>query len=60
MPAIARQLTAFLPADYPLREEESERPNTPSKRQGKTRMLLLENINLDAAEFLKKSGYEVS
>ncbi|KAI9633585.1 uncharacterized protein MKK02DRAFT_38243 [Dioszegia hungarica] len=59
MPAIARQLTAFLPADYPLREEESERPNTPSKRQGKTRMLLLENINLDAAEFLKKSGYEV-
>lgn len=56
---IARQLTAFLPPDYPIREE-NEGSQTPSHRQGKVRLLLVENINLDAAEFLKKAGYEVS
>jgi hypothetical protein len=58
---IARQLTAFLPADYPLDEEpEHEGPNGGSaKKQGKVKVLLLENINLDAANFLKNAGYEV-
>ncbi|WVF67993.1 phosphoglycerate dehydrogenase [Kwoniella sp. CBS 6097] len=49
---MARQLTAFLPPTYPLEEE-------PEKRQGKTKVLLLENINLDAAQFLKNQGFEV-
>ncbi|WVW80936.1 phosphoglycerate dehydrogenase [Kwoniella bestiolae CBS 10118] len=49
---MARQLTAFLPVTYPLEEE-------PEKRQGKTKVLLLENINLDAAQFLKDQGFEV-
>ncbi|KAK8850440.1 phosphoglycerate dehydrogenase [Kwoniella newhampshirensis] len=52
---IARQLTAFLPPNYTLSEE----PEDQEKRQGTTKILLLENINLDAAEFLKKQGYEV-
>jgi D-3-phosphoglycerate dehydrogenase len=56
---IARQLTAFLPPDYPI-NEENERSESPSRRQGKVRLLLVENINLDAADFLKKAGYEVS
>ncbi|ORX41068.1 hypothetical protein BD324DRAFT_586233 [Kockovaella imperatae] len=55
-PGVARQLTAFLPADYPLAEEED---GPGDKRQGKQRILLLENINLDAAEYLKKAGFEV-
>lgn len=50
---IARQLTAFLPPDYPTQENHE-------KRQGKTKILLLENINLDAADYLKSQGYEVS
>lgn len=50
---IARQLTAFLPPDYPTQEGHE-------KRQGKTKVLLLENINLDAADYLKSQGYEVS
>lgn len=50
---IARQLTAFLPPDYPTEEDHE-------KRQGKTKVLLLENVNLDAAEYLKNQGYEVS
>lgn len=50
---IARQLTAFLPPDYPTEEDHE-------KRQGKTKVLLLENVNLDAAEYLKSQGYEVS
>jgi len=54
---MARQLTAFLPSNYSLAEED-EGVATP-KRQGKQRILLLENINLDAADFLKKSGFEV-
>ncbi|OXH41221.1 phosphoglycerate dehydrogenase [Cryptococcus neoformans] len=49
---IARQLTAFLPPDYPTQEGHE-------KRQGKTKVLLLENINLDAADYLKSQGYEV-
>lgn len=53
---IARQLTAFFPADYPLHEENG----VGQKRQGKQRILLLENINVDAAEYLKKSGFDVS
>jgi len=55
--SIARQLTAFLPPDYPLAETE-EGAATP-KRQGRQRILLLENINQDAAESLKQSGFEV-
>ena len=53
---IARQLTAFFPADYPLNEENG----AGQRRQGKQRILLLENINQDAAEYLKKSGFDVS
>jgi hypothetical protein len=37
-------------------ENESSREG---RRQGKVKVLLLENINMDAAEYLKKSGYEV-
>ncbi|TYJ55663.1 phosphoglycerate dehydrogenase [Cryptococcus floricola] len=48
----ARQLTAFLPPSYPTEQGHE-------KRQGKTRILLLENINTDAANFLKAQGYEV-
>jgi hypothetical protein len=51
-------LTAFLPPDYPL-AEEPEGAATP-KRQGKQKILLLENINLDAANYLKQAGFEVS
>lgn len=55
--SIARALTAFLPPDYPLAEEpEGVATN---KRQGKQKILFLENINLDAANFLKQSGFEV-
>lgn len=54
---LARQLTAFLPPDYPL-AEEPEGVATP-KRQGKQKILLLENINLDAANTLKQQGFEV-
>lgn len=50
----ARQLTAFLPSTYPLNEESEE-----NKKHGTIKVLLLENINVDAAEFLKKQGYEV-
>ena len=52
----ARQLTAFLPPTYPI-SEESEGAH--ERRTGQIRILLLENINLDAAEYLRKSGYEV-
>lgn len=52
---IARQLTAFLPSAYPVAEESE----TAEKRQGKTKILLLENINLDAATYLKNQGFEV-
>ncbi|KAK1923061.1 putative d-3-phosphoglycerate dehydrogenase 2 [Papiliotrema laurentii] len=55
--SIARTLTAFLPPDYPL-AEEPEGAATP-KRQGKQKILLLENINLDAANYLKQAGFEV-
>jgi D-3-phosphoglycerate dehydrogenase len=54
---MARQLTAFLPSNYSLAEEDEGVPT--AKRQGKQRILLLENINLDAADFLKKAGFEV-
>ncbi|ORY29619.1 hypothetical protein BCR39DRAFT_531217 [Naematelia encephala] len=57
---IARQLTAFLPADYPVTvAEEDAGGDTRGKRHGKIRILLLENINLDAAESLKSNGFEV-
>ncbi|WVO17460.1 phosphoglycerate dehydrogenase [Cryptococcus depauperatus] len=49
---IARQLTAFLPSDYPTEQGHE-------KRQSKARILLLENINVDAADYLKQQGYEV-
>ncbi|KAL7422708.1 D-3-phosphoglycerate dehydrogenase 2 [Cryptotrichosporon argae] len=52
--AAARQLTAFLPAAYPLVEEAEE-----TQRHGQLKVLLLENINVDAAEALKRAGYEV-
>ena len=55
---IARQLTAFLPADYPL-AEESPNGEAHGKRQGKLKVLLLENINVDAANYLKASGFQV-
>ncbi|EJT47887.1 d-3-phosphoglycerate dehydrogenase 2 [Trichosporon asahii var. asahii CBS 8904] len=55
--ANARQLTAFLPPTYPIPEGD-EGTATPT-RQGKVRILLLENINIDAANFLKAQGYEV-
>ncbi|RXK40659.1 phosphoglycerate dehydrogenase [Tremella mesenterica] len=55
--SIARQLTAFLPPAYPLAEEPQAHEG--GKRQGKITILLLENINLEAADFLKKAGYEV-
>ncbi|KAK4687704.1 hypothetical protein P7C73_g2410, partial [Tremellales sp. Uapishka_1] len=54
--SIVRQLQAFLPPAYPLAEESEE---DAGKRHGKIKVLLLENINVDAANFLKKAGYEV-
>ena len=54
---IARQLTAFLPPEYPLAEEGEA--HSALKRQGKQKILLLENINLDAAKYLKEQGFEV-
>lgn len=56
--SFARQLTAFLPNTYPVAEQD-ENGEAKAKRHGKLRILLLENINSDAAEFLKKQGYEV-
>lgn len=53
----ARQLHAFLPAAFPAFDEE-EGVSTP--RAGKIKILLLENISLEAANFLKNAGYEVS
>lgn len=56
--SFARQLTAFLPNTYPLAEQD-ENGEAKAKRHGKLRILLLENINVDASDFLKKQGYEV-
>lgn len=53
----ARQLQAFLPSAFPVDENE-EGSATP--RTGKMRVLLLENVSADAAQFLKNAGYEVS
>ena len=55
----ARQLTAFLPSAYPLSENPMANGES-ARRQGKTKILLLENINMDAAQFLKDQGYEVT
>jgi D-3-phosphoglycerate dehydrogenase len=52
-------LTAFLPPDYPL-AEESGSGDQAKKRQGVQKILLLENINNDAANYLKDAGFEVS
>lgn len=57
--SFARQLTAFLPNTYPVAEQD-ENGEAKAKRHGKLRIMLLENINVDAADFLKKQGYEVS
>jgi D-3-phosphoglycerate dehydrogenase len=53
----ARQLQAFLPAAFPAFPEEE---GTATPRTGKIKILLLENISLEAAQFLKNAGYEVS
>ncbi|BEI79613.1 hypothetical protein CcaverHIS002_0101420 [Cutaneotrichosporon cavernicola] len=52
----ARQLHAFLPATFPAFPEEE---GTATPRAGKIKILLLENISLEAAQFLKNAGYEV-
>ncbi|GMK54434.1 hypothetical protein CspeluHIS016_0110200 [Cutaneotrichosporon spelunceum] len=52
----ARQLQAFLPATFPAFPEEE---GTATPRAGKIKILLLENISLEAAQFLKNAGYEV-
>jgi D-3-phosphoglycerate dehydrogenase len=52
----ARQLQAFLPAAFPAFPEEE---GTATPRTGKIKILLLENISLEAAQFLKNAGYEV-
>ncbi|WOO78805.1 D-3-phosphoglycerate dehydrogenase 2 [Vanrija pseudolonga] len=52
-----RTLHAYLPNSFPVPEED-EGVATPT-RQGKVKLLLVENISLDAANFLKKQGYEV-
>jgi D-3-phosphoglycerate dehydrogenase len=57
--SFARQLTAFLPNTYPIGEQDED-AEAKAKRHGKLRILLLENINVDASDFLKKQGYEVS
>lgn len=59
MHSFARQLTAFLPNTYPVAEQD-ENGEAKAKRHGKLRIMLLENINVDAADYLKKQGYEVS
>jgi len=38
-------------------EEANGEPN--GKRQGKLKVLLLENVNVDAANYLKSFGFEV-
>jgi len=57
--SFARQLTAFLPNTYPIGEQDED-AEAKAKRHGKLKILLLENINVDASDFLKKQGYEVS
>ncbi|CAK9786574.1 putative d-3-phosphoglycerate dehydrogenase 2 [Cutaneotrichosporon oleaginosum] len=52
----ARQLQAFLPAAFPAFPEEE---GTATPRTGKIKILLLENISIEAAQFLKNAGYEV-
>lgn len=56
--SFARQLTAFLPNTYPVAEQDEDE-EAKAKRHGKLKILLLENINVDASDFLKKQGYEV-
>jgi D-3-phosphoglycerate dehydrogenase len=48
-----------LPNTYPIGEQDED-AEAKAKRHGKLRILLLENINVDASDFLKKQGYEVS
>ena len=52
-------MTAFLPNTYPIGEQDED-AEAKAKRHGKLKILLLENINVDASDFLKKQGYEVS
>lgn len=52
----ARHLQAFLPAAFPV---PAEHEGTATPRTGTIKVLLLENISLEAAAFLKKAGYEV-
>jgi D-3-phosphoglycerate dehydrogenase len=48
-----------LPNTYPIGEQDED-AEAKAKRHGKLKILLLENINVDASDFLKKQGYEVS
>jgi D-3-phosphoglycerate dehydrogenase len=52
----ARQLQAFLPPAFPITEHKG----VATPRQGSIKVLLLENISADAAESLKRAGYDVS
>lgn len=56
-PSIVRQLTAFLPAAFPASGTASEQDG---KRHGTVKILLLENISQDAAQYLRNQGYQVS
>jgi D-3-phosphoglycerate dehydrogenase len=47
-----------LPNTYPIGEQDED-AEAKAKRHGKLKILLLENINVDASDFLKKQGYEV-
>lgn len=57
----ARQLTAFLPPTFPATAEEEATgvEGAGGKRAGQVRILLLENISADAAQFLRDQGYHV-
>lgn len=52
----ARTLQAFLPTGFPVPLEEE---GTATPRTGVIKVLLLENISLEAANFLKNAGYQV-
>jgi len=49
-------LTAFLPSAYPIEDGAQAGEN---RRQGKMKVLLLENVDMAAANFMKEQGYEV-
>ncbi|KAJ9123688.1 hypothetical protein QFC24_003459 [Naganishia onofrii] len=55
-PSIVRQLTAFLPPAFPASGSVAEQDG---KKHGNVKVLLLENISQDAAQYLRNQGYEV-